>query len=61
LVLLPDKLWGNYLLIFGVRRGAEITRYPLLAQGGGFDIDGFRRTLRENADRRKLVVLFNFP
>ncbi len=23
LVLLPDKLWGNYLLIFGVKRGAR--------------------------------------
>ncbi len=39
----------------------EVARYPLLAQGGGFDIDGFRRALSENTGRRKLFVLFNFP
>ena len=61
LVLLPDKLWGNYNLIFGVKRGAEIGRYPLLAPEGGLDIEGFRRTLSERAGRGKLMVLFNFP
>ena len=61
LVLLPDKLWGNYNLIFGVKRGAEIKSYPLLTSGGGFDLDGFRRTLFQHSGRGKLFVLFNFP
>jgi aspartate/methionine/tyrosine aminotransferase len=61
LVLLPDQLWGNYLLVFGVKRGAHVKRYPLLDLEGGFDIEGFRRTLVENAGRGKMLVLFNFP
>lgn len=61
LLLLPDKLWGNYLLIFAVKRGAKTGRYPLLDITSGFNVEGFRRTMRENAARGKLVVLFNFP
>jgi aspartate/methionine/tyrosine aminotransferase len=61
LLLLPDKLWGNYLLIFSVKRGAHVGRYPLLDVAKGFDAEGFRRVMRENADRGKLIVLFNFP
>jgi aspartate/methionine/tyrosine aminotransferase len=61
LLLLPDLFWGNYRMTFGVRRGAQIKTYPLLDLEGGFDIEGFRRTIEGNADRGKLVVLFNFP
>jgi aspartate/methionine/tyrosine aminotransferase len=61
LLLLPDKLWGNYLLIFAVKRGAQTGRYPLLDLTKGFDVEGFRRTIAENAGRGKLIVLFNFP
>ena len=60
-VLMPDKLWGNYLMVFAVRRGAEVVRYPLLDLDSGFDVAGFRRVLAENAGRGKVVVLFNFP
>jgi aspartate/methionine/tyrosine aminotransferase len=61
LLLLPDKLWGNYLLIFAVKRGAKTGRYPLLDMAKGFNVEGFRKTLAENASRGKLLVLFNFP
>jgi aspartate/methionine/tyrosine aminotransferase len=61
LVLLPDQLWGNYLLIFAVRRGARTARYPLLDLASGFDIEGFKRVVMENATLGKLFVLFNFP
>jgi len=61
LVLLPDQLWGNYLLIFAVKRGARVGRYPLLDLDNGFDIEGFRRVLAENAGLGKVLVLFNFP
>jgi aspartate/methionine/tyrosine aminotransferase len=61
LLLLPDQLWGNYLMIFSVNRGAQVTRYPLLSFDQGFDVAGFRRVLGETADRGKLLVLFNFP
>jgi len=59
--LVPDKYWGNYNLIFGVRGGARVATYPLLNIGGGFDAEGFLRTIQQNALRGKLVILFNFP
>ena len=61
LLLLPDKLWGNYLLVFSVKRGAKTARYPLLDMEKGFDLGGFAKTMAENAGRGKLIVLFNFP
>jgi aspartate/methionine/tyrosine aminotransferase len=60
-VLLPDKVWGNYKMIFGVRRGAEIVSYPFFVEGGGLDIAGLRKTLEANASRKKLIILLNFP
>jgi len=60
-VLAPDKVWGNYLLIFGVRYGAEVSRYPLLGSDGGLDTQGFKETLQQHASRGKLFVLLNFP
>ncbi|OFW65103.1 MAG: hypothetical protein A2Y74_03000 [Actinobacteria bacterium RBG_13_63_9] len=61
LLLLPDQLWGNYRLIFGVKRGANVGTYPLLGPEGGFCVEGFRRTIKESARAGKLVVIFNFP
>ncbi len=60
-ILVPDKLWGNYLMVFALRRGAKVVRYPLLDLESGFDVAGFRRVVEENASRGKIVVLFNFP
>lgn len=60
-VLFPDKLWGNYLLVFSVKRGAKAMRYPLLDIARGFDLEGFRKAIAENAGLGKLIVLFNFP
>ena len=50
-LLLPDQLWGNYRLIFGVKRGARIETYPLLDLEGGFDVEGLRSAV-EGARRR---------
>jgi aspartate/methionine/tyrosine aminotransferase len=61
LILVPDKLWGNYLLVFEVKRGARAVRYPLLDLESGFDIDGFRATLAANMGAHKMLVLLNFP
>ena len=60
-ILLPDKLWGNYRLIYEVRLEAEIATFPFYA-GGGFNVDGFAKALAAEAEgREKLVVLLNFP
>jgi aspartate/methionine/tyrosine aminotransferase len=60
-LLLPDKLWGNYRLLFGVRLGAEIATFPLY-KGAGIDTAAFESALSDcAADHEKLVVLLNFP
>ena len=60
-LLLPDKLWGNYRLNFEVRLGGRIETFPFYA-GSGFDVDGFDARLQEaSAGREKLIVLLNFP
>jgi aspartate/methionine/tyrosine aminotransferase len=61
LVLLPEKLWGNYNMIFGVRRGARMGRYPFFTDAGRFDAEGFHRALLEHAGAKKIVVVLNFP
>ncbi|MBW1949627.1 MAG: aminotransferase class I/II-fold pyridoxal phosphate-dependent enzyme [Deltaproteobacteria bacterium] len=61
-IVLPDKMWGNYNLIFGVRRGALIRRYPLFDTAGGFNLEAFAACVREAAAQRdKVVVILNFP
>lgn len=65
-VLLPDKLWGNYRLTFEVHHGARIETFPfyrgLGTAGAGMDVDAFASRLEElAAEREKLIVLLNFP
>ncbi len=58
-LLLPDKFWENYRLLYEVKLGARLTTFPFYA-GRGFDTQGFAHGLA-NAGREKLVVLLNFP
>ena len=61
-IILPDKMWGNYNLIFSVRRGAKIVHYPLFDNSGGFNLEGFRTCVQEAAKgRKKIIVILNFP
>jgi aspartate/methionine/tyrosine aminotransferase len=57
----PDQLWGNYNMIFGVRRGARMARYPLFDARGGFDGEGFSKALAGTPPGGKAIVLLNFP
>jgi aspartate/methionine/tyrosine aminotransferase len=60
-ILLPDKLWGNYRLGYEVRLGARIETFPFYA-GQGFNTAGFAEGLARSAEgREKLIVLLNFP
>lgn len=60
-VLMPDKLWGNYRLTYEVHHGAKIETFPFYADGG-LNTDGFAARLEEIArGREKVVVLLNFP
>jgi aspartate/methionine/tyrosine aminotransferase len=61
-VILPDKIWGNYRLIFSVRYGAQIKTYPFYNDDGGFNTAAFRATLIANARAGgKLLIILNFP
>ena len=62
IIILPDKIWGNYNLIFAVRRGAKITNYPLFDGNGKFNLKGFEECVRSEALKRdKLILILNFP
>ena len=57
-LLLPDKLWGNYRLIYEVRLGASIETFPTYAEKG-LDVAALRRALLEGPE--KTILLLNFP
>jgi aspartate/methionine/tyrosine aminotransferase len=55
-------MWGNYNMIFSVRKAARIRHYELFTAAGGFNLAAFEQALRqEAADNRKITVLLNFP
>lgn len=61
-VLMPDKLWGNYRLTYEVHHGAKIETFPFYSDAGGLNVEGFASRLEQLAvGREKLVVLLNFP
>jgi len=49
-VLVADKVWDNYPLIFGTRYGAELSMYPLYNEKGGFNTTEFRKALTKSAE-----------
>ncbi len=61
-LVLPDMMWGNYSMIFGVRRGARIATYRFFNEIGGLDIEAFEDVVsREAKENGKVIVLLNFP
>lgn len=60
-LVLPDKLWGNYNLIFGVRRGAKNVTFPFYTEHGSFNTEGMKEALLSKKDHGKAVLLLNFP
>jgi aspartate/methionine/tyrosine aminotransferase len=60
-VLIPDQVWGNYNMVFKVRREARMVKYPFFSVSGGLDTAGFATTVAKEAKCGKLVVLLNFP
>ena len=62
-VLVTNKFWGNYNMVFGVRRGADVRQFPLFVDGGAsFDVGGMAAALGAALDEKgKALVLLNFP
>ena len=60
-LLLPDMLWGNYRMVFGLRRGAELVHFPFFDETGGMDLKALRAALTGLPAGSKAVILLNFP
>ncbi len=61
-VVLPDITWGNYNLIFNVRKQARLSHYTFFSNDGGFNAKAFEERIRLEAESAgKVVVLLNFP
>ena len=61
-VILPDKMWGNYNMILNVKKGAKISHYDLFSQNFGFNLEAFEEKIRTEAQQHdKIIVLLNFP
>ena len=60
-LILPDKIWGNYNLIFGVRRGAKTVTYPFFTDQGKFNVSGMKEALLSQKEQGKAILLLNFP
>ncbi len=61
-VIIPDKLWGTYLLNFETRKGGRVATFPMFNEDKGFNLEGLRETIKkEAATKQKLVLILCFP
>ncbi len=61
-IILPDMMWGNYNMIFSVRKEARIRHFELFNAQGGFNLAAFEQVVRQEAgENRKITVVLNFP
>ena len=61
-VILPEMMWGNYNMIFSVRKGARIRTYKTFTSAGGYNIEALREAVKAEAQQnKKITVLLNFP
>jgi aspartate/methionine/tyrosine aminotransferase len=62
IIVLPDKIWGNYKMMFGTRNKAEIRQHLFFNDDRGFNLDAFSKAVRDAAaEKGKVVVILNFP
>jgi aspartate/methionine/tyrosine aminotransferase len=61
-VILPDMMWGNYNLLFSVKRGVRLSHYQLFTDNMEFNVSGFEHAVRAEAEKNdKIAVVLNFP
>jgi len=60
--VLPDMMWGNYNLTFGVCNKAKIVKHNTFTADGHYDVKAFKEALTAVAkEQGKAIVLLNFP
>ncbi len=57
-IILPDKFWGNYKLIFINGHGAKLDSFDTF-KGQGFNVEGLKEKL--DTETGKKIILLNFP
>ncbi|MFP3999206.1 MAG: aminotransferase class I/II-fold pyridoxal phosphate-dependent enzyme [Desulfobacterales bacterium] len=61
-VIAPDMMWGNYNMIFNVRKKVRISHYPIFTSGGGYNVEALTDCAKKEAENsKKIIVLLNFP
>lgn len=60
-IVIPNQYWGNYNLVFKVRRGGNFKTFELFDENGKFNVAGFRESLMAQKSAGKAIVLLNFP
>jgi len=62
ILVLPDKLWGNYNLIFRLYHKVKMETFPLFDNNFKFNISAFEESLiRAGNAQGKVTALLNFP
>ncbi len=62
IIILPEMMWGNYNMIFSVRKGAIISQYPIFTESGDFNLQALEDQIKKEARKyNKIIVLLNFP
>jgi len=57
-IVLTDKFWGNYRLLFENAYGGELATFNTF-KGDGFDIEGLKTAISEGTGKK--IILLNFP
>ena len=62
-VILPDMMWGNYNMTFGVRNQAQVVTYNTFNPDlTGLDLDAFEAAMTARAATAdKVITVLNFP
>ncbi len=61
-VVLPDKFWGNYRLMFSTLLGGEIAVYETFNENNGYNVEGLLKRVEECGKKnKKVMVILNFP
>ena len=62
-VILPDMMWGNYNMTFGVRKGVKVVQYDTFdSELTSYNLDSFEKLVRKEAQSSdKIILILNFP
>lgn len=62
IVILPDKIWGNYKMMLGMRNKAQLRHHAIFNDDSGFNVEAFAEAVRDAAgEKGKVVIILNFP